>query len=81
MKPSTHRELQRQSLRLKLQANRLNPTIDSRKHTVDSSDVFPRSLTMRLLSNAPGFAIFIATEIAPFFVDKFIENRNKSNKS
>ncbi len=70
-------KLQRQSLRLRLQANRLMlAQSNSGQLTVDN-DEFPRSLTMRLLSRTPGIVPLLVVEVAPFLLGRYLVKRKE----
>jgi hypothetical protein len=75
-------ELQRQSLRLRLQANRLmlaqKPSGQFQLPVDD--DEFPRSLTMRFLSSNPGIVTFLVAEVAPFLLGRYLAKRKRGKR-
>lgn len=80
MNSSTRYELQRQSLRLRLQANRLLLAQRTSGQLTVDDDEFPRSLTMRFLSNTPGIVTFLVAEVAPFLLGRYIAKRKGENE-
>lgn len=77
MSLSTPYELQRQTLRLRLQANRLLLAQSASGQLKVHDDEFPRSLTMRFLSNTPGLATFLIAEVAPFLLGRYLAKRKR----
>jgi hypothetical protein len=65
-------ELQRQYLRLQLQANRLLLTQSGFGADLNDDEAYPRSLTMRLLTSTPGIATFLLAEIVPFLLGRYL---------
>jgi hypothetical protein len=80
MNLSAPHELQRQSLRLRLQTNRLMLTQKTSGQLPADDDEFPRSLTMRFLANTPGIVTFLIAEVAPFLLGRYLAKRKGRNK-
>lgn len=80
MNPAIPYILQRQALRMRLQAQRLLIAQELSTNTlIGQDDEFPRSLTMRLLTRMPGVASFLLTDLAPLLVSRFLGgSRSKS---
>ena len=73
MNPEIPYILQRQALRMRLQAQRLRIAQElSADSLIRTDDEFPRSLTMRLLTRMPGFSSFLLTDVAPLLVSRFL---------
>ena len=73
MNPAIPYILQRQALRMRLQAQRLLIAQELSMDTlVGNDDEFPRSLTMRLLTRMPGVTAFLLTDVAPLLVSRFL---------
>jgi hypothetical protein len=68
-------ELHRQSLRLRLQTNRLMLTQTTSGQLSADDDEFPRSLTIRFLANTPGIVTFLIAEVAPFLLGRYLAKR------
>lgn len=77
MNSSAPYEIQRQSLRLRLQANRLTLAQEMSGQLPASDDRFPRSNTMRFLSRTPGIASFLVAEVAPFVLGRYLAKRRR----
>lgn len=77
MNSSSSYELQRQLLRLRLQANRLTLVQNDLGQLPLHDDEFPRSLTMRFLSSTPGAFTFLIAELAPFLVGRYFAKRKE----
>lgn len=77
MSSSIPYKLQRQSLRLRLQANRLILTQKMSDQLPIEGDEFPRSITMRFLSNTPGIATFLLAEVTPFLLGRYLAKRRR----
>lgn len=84
MSSSFKRERERAALRRRLQVQR---EIISRRlankdllgkghieHLLEPADTFPRSITMRLLSNRQNFLLMAVAEIFPLLVRHFLKN-------
>lgn len=78
MKATVPYEIQRQSLRLRLQANRLLLARSDPDAEVANDAAYPRSLTMRLLTRTPGIATFILAELAPFLLGRYLAGSKKT---
>lgn len=77
MNSSIPYKLQRQSLRLRLQANRLLLTQKTSGQSAMDEDQFPRSFTMRFLSSTPGMVTFLVAEVAPFLLGRYLAKRKR----
>lgn len=77
MKSPPANELQRLSLRLHLQANRLLLEESLLPRSTINDDCFPRSLTMRILTNTKGLGTFLIAEVTPFLVGLYLEKRKQ----
>lgn len=77
MNSSASYELQRQSLCLRLQANRLKLAQSTSGQLEIDDDEFPRSLTMSFLSSTPGIVPFLAAEVAPFLLGRYLAKRKE----
>lgn len=75
MNLSASHELQRQSLRLRLEANRLRLAQSTSGQSPIDDDEFPRSHTMRFLSSTPGIVTFLIAEVAPFLLARYLAKR------
>lgn len=80
MKATVPYEIQRQTLRLRLQANRLQLTRIDSGAGLANADAYPRSLTMRLLTRTPGIATFILAELAPFLLGRYLASARKQSE-
>lgn len=75
MNPALPYLLQRQALRMRLQAQRLIIAQElSMPPLAGHDEEFPRSLTMRLLTRMPGVTSFLLTDVAPLLVSRFFGN-------
>lgn len=75
MNLSASHELQKKSLRLRLQSNRLMHWQNTSAELPVDDDEFPRSHTMRLLFTAPGIVSFLIVEVAPFLLSRYLAKR------
>ncbi|MES3006817.1 MAG: hypothetical protein V4751_03500 [Pseudomonadota bacterium] len=65
--------LQRQALCLRLQAQRRELQFQQIQASAAMSDEdYPRSLTMRLLTQQPSLTVLLATEILPLVLNRFL---------
>lgn len=72
MSRATGLSLQRQALCLRLQAQRRTLQMQVQAAAPMADDDYPRSLTMRLLTQQPSLAILVATEILPLLLNRFL---------
>jgi hypothetical protein len=77
MKPEIPWLLQKQHLRLRLQAQRLVLAQQFPRESLPAASPapgvdYPRSVTMRLLTRMPGLPTFLLMEIAPLVVAKVL---------
>lgn len=73
-------ELQRQSLRLRLQANRLMLPQSTYVQLPVSDDEYPRSRTMRFLSGNPGIVTFLVSDLAPFLLGRYLAKQKRGKR-
>ncbi len=65
--------LQRQALCLRLQAQRREIQFQQNQVSASmSDDDYPRSLTMRLLTQQPSLTVLLATEILPLVLNRLL---------
>lgn len=74
MSRATALSLQRQALCLRLQAQRraLQLQVQVRAAAPMADEDYPRSFTMRLLTQQPSLTLLIATEILPLLLNRFL---------
>ncbi|MDO8272176.1 MAG: hypothetical protein Q7U82_09695 [Gammaproteobacteria bacterium] len=72
MNRATALSLRRQALCLRLQAQRRALQLQVLAAAPMADDDYPRSFTMRLLTQQPSLAILLATEILPLLLNRFL---------
>ncbi len=74
MSRATALSLQRQALCLRLQAQRRAMQLQMQVQAAASlqDEDYPRSFTMRLLTQQPSLAVLVATEILPLLFNRFL---------
>ncbi len=74
MSRATALSLQRQALCLRLQAQRraMQVQMQMQNSALMADEDYPRSLTMRLLTQQPSLAVLVVTEILPLLLNRFL---------
>lgn len=72
MSRATALSLQRQALCLRLQAQRRAMQLQIQAAAPMADDDYPRSFTMRLLTQQPSLAVLVVTEILPLLLNRFV---------
>ncbi len=76
MSRATALSLQRQALCLRLQAQRramqMQMQMQMQTSALMADEDYPRSLTMRLLTQQPSLAVLVVTEILPLLLNRFL---------
>ncbi len=72
MSRATALSLQRQALCLRLQAQRRALQLQVQAAAPMADEDYPRSFTMRLLTQQPSLTLLIATEVLPLLLNRFL---------